>query len=268
MDDIKMAMAETNPNTPAHSCHLLDKLPVELRLDIYKHTFEGSRVLATLAENADSSSEQHKAGAVLHCSKHFGLLLSCRSIYNEALDVYWSQTVLRLKSPRMVFGSIRGFYAAKFKIDTYCHRLCSSLPEAAKAHVRHVRGMVLPALRSTWIEENPSLTATTLLGTFKKLATCELTPTLAHPVDALVTHTDDPKRKGYSRFTTVWGNEPARFLSDRYGVTNTDEVAFYFRGAIKYWMQMDHKNVEVLKSSRRSAVCQHTLDLTSLMCSC
>lgn len=251
-----MTMAETNPNTPARSCHLLDKLPVELRLDIYKYAFEGSRVLATIAENANSSSSaQHNDGAVLHCSKHFGLLLSCRSIYNEALDVYWSQTVLRLKCPRMVFGSIRAFHTEKFKTDTYCHRLCSSLPEAAKANVRHVRGMILPALKSTWVEENPSSTASTLLGTFKKLATCELTPTLAHSVDGLVTHTEDPKRKGYSRFKTVWGHEPARFLSDRYGVTNIDEVAFFFRGAIKYSMRLDHNNVEVLKSSWRSTVC-------------
>lgn len=252
---VQMNMAETNPITLVRSCYLLEKLPAELRLDIYKHTFEGSRFLATLAENANSSSEQHKAHAVLHCSKHFGLLLSCRSVYNEALDIYWSQTVLRLKCPRMVHTSIRAFHQAKFRIDTFCHHLCNSLPEAAKAHVRHVRGMVLPALRSTWIEKNPTLTASTLLGTFKKLATCELTPSLAHSVDGLVTHMEDPNRKGYSRFKTVWGHEPTRFLSDRYGITNVDEVDFFFRGAIKYSVHMDENNIEVLNSSWRSLVC-------------
>jgi len=251
----KMTMAETTLTTLAPICYLLDKLPVELRLNIYKYYFEGSRVQATLAKDNKSSSAKHTTRAVLRYSKHFGLLLSCRTVYNEALDTYWSETVLRLKCPPLIFTSLRAFSPTKLKIDTYCHRLCASLPEPAKANVRHVRGMVLPALRSTWVEENPSLTASALLGTFKKLATCEITPTLAHPVDGLVTHFEDLKDESYSRFKMIMGYEPAEFLSERYGLNNIDEVAFFLKGNIKYSVRMNDNNVEVLKGSKRIRVC-------------
>lgn len=250
-----MTMAETTPTASVPTYYLLDKIPVEIRLNIYKYSFEGSRVQATLAKDNKSASAKDTAGAVLCYSKHFGLLLSCRTIYNEALDTYWSETVLRLKCPPFIFSSLRAFPAAKLKLDTHCYRLCTSLPEAAKANVRHVRGMVLPALKSTWIEENPSLTASALLGTFKKLATCEISPTLAHPVDGLVTHFEDLEDKDYSRFKMIMGYEPAKFLVDRYGLNNIDEVAFFFKGNIKYSVRMNEENVEVLESSKRIRVC-------------
>lgn len=251
-----MIMAEENPATPAPAvvpgCQFLESLPVELRLNIYEFFFKGSQVCATLAENAEYSSIQSPA-VVLRHSKHLNLLLSCRTIYNEAMATYWSTTVLKLKSPPMIFSRPSEFRPVKFKLDTYAHRLCISLPEAVKANVRHVRGMVLPALKGGFVEENPSLTASALLGTFKKLATCEMSPTLAHPVDGIVSHTKDPEHKGFSRFKMIWGQEPMDFLADRYGIDATAGVTFLFKGAIMFSMATDEDSVSA--SLKQSLVC-------------
>ncbi|KAI7782206.1 hypothetical protein LA080_013751 [Diaporthe eres] len=245
----EMIMSGANPATLVPGCHLLDNLPVELRLKVYEFFFKGSQIHATLAENAKYSFTQNPA-VVLRHSNHFNLLMSCRTIYNEALATYWSATVLNLKSPPMIFGRPSEFRPVKFKLDTYAHRLCMSLPEAVKENVKHVRGMVLPALKGGFVEENPSLTASALLGTLKKLATCEMTPTLAHPVDGLVSHTKDPKNEGFSRFKMIWGEEPMDFLADRYGINATAGVTFLFKGAIMFSLATDEVNrsASLLKS--------------------
>ncbi|KAG6355239.1 hypothetical protein INS49_004320 [Diaporthe citri] len=246
-------MAEENPATPAPApvpgCHFLETLPVELRLDIYEHFFQGSKVHATLARNTDSSSTQSPA-VILRHSEHFKLLLTSRAIHDEALAAYWSTTVLKLECPPLRFGRPSGFRPAKLKLDKYAHRLYASLPEVVKDNVKHIRGMVLPSLKSGFVQENPSLTASALLGTFKKLATCEMSPTLAHPVDGIVSHTKDPENEGFSRFKMIWGEGPMDFLADRYGIDATAGVTFLFKGAIMFSMARDEDNASAsLKKS-------------------
>lgn len=249
-----MTMAEASPTTPATLCHLLDKVPVELRLKIYKYSFEGSRAEATLAKNGHSPPDQ-TGGLILRTSKHFKLLLTCRTIYYEALDTYWSQTILQLKSPALVFSSLRAFDHIKLKIDTYSHRLCNSLPEAARANVKHIRGMVLPASRSLWLKKNPTQTASALLGTFKKLATCEMSATLAHPIDGLISHYEYLEDDNYSRFRTTWGAEPSKFLDDRYGITDVGGIAFLLKGKVKYSVRLTAQGVEMLQMPEKIRVC-------------
>lgn len=234
----EMIMPEANPTPPVTSCHFLDKLPVELRLTIYEMFFEGSRVRAILAKNAESSSTQSTA-VVLRRSEHFSLLLSCGTIYNEALATYWSKTVLRLDCPPIILRRLHDFRPAKLKLDTYAHHLCDSLPESAKANVRHIRGMVVPALTSAFVEQNPSRTASAVLGTFKRLTTCEMSPTLAHPVDGIVSHTIDPKNNGFSSFKMTTGEEPTHWLAERYGIDATAGVAFLFKGNIMFSMTQE-----------------------------
>ncbi|KKY37124.1 hypothetical protein UCDDA912_g02875 [Diaporthe ampelina] len=144
------------------------------------------------------------------------------------------------------------FRSAKFKLDTYAHQLCTSLPEAANANVRGVRGMALPALKSAFVEENLSWTASALLGTFQKLATCEMTPTLAHPVDGIVVHTKDPEKEHCSRFKMIWGEDPTGFLADRYGIDATAGVAFLFKGFVKYYVAVENVNVISCLSPKRN----------------
>ncbi|POS71091.1 hypothetical protein DHEL01_v210516 [Diaporthe helianthi] len=244
-------MAEPIPSTRVPLCHLLDSLPVELRLNIYKYSFEGSRVQASL-ENADSLSHTSTNVLILHTSNHCNLLLTCRTIYHEALDTYWSETVLQLKSPPQVFASLRAFDHVKLLIDTYAYRLCNALPEAVKTNIKHVRGMVLPASRSAWLKKNPNLTASAMLGMFKSLATCEMTATLAHPIDGLLSHYEDLEDdERYSRFMTIWRTEPAAYLGERYGIVETDRVAFLIKGRVKYSMRLDDRGVVRLHGSAR-----------------
>lgn len=247
-----MIMAEGDPITIIPGCHLLDTLPVELRLNIYEFVFQGSKVHAALTEQAESSSTQSPAVSLRH-SEHFKLLLSCRTIYNEALAIYWSNTALKLECPPLKFRRPSEFRPAKFKLDEYAYHLCTSLPEEAKANVRHIRGMVLPALKSAFVQENPHFTASALLSTFKKLATCEMSPTLAHPVDGIVSHTKDQKNKGFSHFKMTWGEEPMHFLTERYGIDATAGITFLFKGAIMFSMARGEANMSV--SLKQSLVC-------------
>lgn len=247
-------MAESIPNTQTPICFLLDRVPVEIRLNIYKYAFAGSRVQAALTKTTESSSPEHTGGLVMQYSKHFGLLLTCRAIYYEALDTYWSHTVLELQSPPLVFSSLRAFDHIKLKIDTYSHCLCTSLPEAARANVRHVRGMVLPATRSLWLKKNPEHTAPALLGTFKKLVTCEMTATLAHPIDGLLSHYEDLGDGNFSRFRTTWGAKPSKFLDDRYGITNVGGIAFFLQGKVKYSVRINGQGVEMLQAPKKIRV--------------
>lgn len=250
--NVRMIEPEANPNSSFPDCHFLDELPVELRLSIYEYFFEGSKVHATLAKHTDSPSNQSPA-VVLRHSEHFKLLASCRKIYIEALKTYWSKTVLRLDCPPLKFRRPSEFRPAKLKLDEHAHRLCHYLPEEAKANVRHIRGMVLPALKSAFVEENPSFTASAILGTFKKLATCEMSPTLAHPVDGIVSHTKDQKNKGFSHFKMTWGEEPMHFLAERYGIDATAGITFLFKGSIMFSMVRGEANMSI--SLKQSLVC-------------
>lgn len=253
MDNIsKMVLPESNPAAPVPGCYFLEELPVELRLSVYEYFFEGSKVHAAIFKNADPPSNQSSAIKLRH-SEHFKLLLSCRKIYNEALKTYWSKTVLKLHCPPLKFRRPSEFRPAKLKLDEYAHRLCTSLPEQVKANVRHIRGMVLPALKSAFVEGNPSFTASAILGTFKKLATCEMSPTLAHPVDGIVSHTKDPKNKGFSRFKMTWGEEPVHFLAERYGIDAAAGITFLFKGAIMFSMARGEANMSI--SLKQSLVC-------------
>ncbi|KAG8162339.1 hypothetical protein KVR01_008104 [Diaporthe batatas] len=269
MAKYQMAVAQTSPRTLVPICYLVDVLPVEVRLKIYKYYCEGSQVEASLAKNGDDPVEQ-TGSLVLKSSEHLNLLHTCRTIYNEALETYWSATLLQLNHPpRKMPGNTRAWAEVKLKIDTYSHRLCAALPEAARANVKDVRGMVLPALKSVWLQNNPGQDASALLATFKKLETCEMTQTLTHPIDGLVRHYpgledledensedehsedehseeenrkdenlededhEDPKDESYSRFK-VTVISPSEFLNERYGLTNFDGIVFILKGKDKH----------------------------------
>lgn len=117
--------------------------------------------------------------------------------------------------------------------------------------------MVLPSLTSAFVEAHPRLTASALLATFKKLSTCEMSPSLGHPVDGIVSHTKDPKDNGFSTFKMTFGQEePARWLADRYGIDATAGVAFLFKGNIMFSMETDELSMSA--SLKKSLVCWHS----------
>lgn len=69
---------------------LLTVLPLEIRLQIYRQVFHGSRVrLLTIPSRNPLSTE-----LALRPSHHHQLLLVCHQIYTEALSAYWSSTII------------------------------------------------------------------------------------------------------------------------------------------------------------------------------
>ncbi|KAI3394031.1 hypothetical protein diail_3296 [Diaporthe ilicicola] len=224
----KMIMSETDEAAQVLGCVFLDVLPLELRLDIYGWAFHGSEVQATLANNHDSSGAQRPVVRFRH-SAHFNLLLSCRRIYNEALATFWTETALTLEHPPVEIIGAFEIRSDEIAIDKYSHQLCNSLPEAAKMNIRHIRGMMLPELNGDFVVQNPTLTATALLSKFKNLATCDISPTIARD-SKLASRTEfmgNIINTGfYGRFTVNWGQEPKKFLADRYGIDAAAEVVF------------------------------------------
>ncbi|KAK9770643.1 putative F-box domain-containing protein [Seiridium cardinale] len=76
-------------------------LPTELRLQVYRHLFQDSKVLLT----GRFGGYAHKRGKGK--GKTWPILLACHTIYNEALDLYWSLSrvssyVTRLQLPEIL----------------------------------------------------------------------------------------------------------------------------------------------------------------------
>lgn len=118
-------------------------LPPELRLQIYEAMFEGSKAGYKQEYTVGSHTQHH----VLLPTYHYKFLLTCRQAYNEALKTYWSKTILY------------GDYADRELVFF----LRSVVPDFAKLHVRHIRGLNDYAIRRCPIRE--------CLQDFKKLQT-------------------------------------------------------------------------------------------------
>lgn len=202
-------------------------LPPELRQMVYEMAFHGSRVHASLFDFEKPRTQT--PALILRHSSHFNLLLTCRKVYNEAVDMFWPLTVLEFAQPRerskMLAGRER---RADFREDTYTHLLCSSLPKALKMKIRHIKGLLLPNLYGEFVQDNPSFTAAALLSDFKNLATCDISPSLdiypdwyhhAKPIN-------NTYFKDFTHFTTALGRQPTNFLAIRYGIDVDAEIVF------------------------------------------
>lgn len=229
-------MTGTHEAASASVCVFLDILPLELRILIYEFTFRGAAVQATLAESQESSCTKPHAVLFRH-SAHHNLRLSCRRIYDEALATFWSEAVLTLECPFMDNSVFSQLLDSEIMVDTYSNHLCSSLPEAAKMNVRHVRGMLFPELTGQFAEENPSLTATALLSNFKRLTTCDISPTIECDDDEedwhIIFTTRPRNNKGFGRFEMIRGLEPKEFLAKSYGIDVTSEIVFLRKTSVR-----------------------------------
>lgn len=104
-------------------CPLFTKLPTEIRLRIYDAVFEGSR--ASYKRRIVMGYPGRPYHNILLPTDHCNFLLTCRKAYNEALQSYWSNTIL--------CGDHEGTEIVFF--------LQSVVPAFAKLHVRHIRGL-------------------------------------------------------------------------------------------------------------------------------
>lgn len=115
MDLILAAPGQTN------SSPLFAMLPAELRLMIYEDMFEGSKA---------SYKRKHTVGgrtqySVLLPTYHCNFLLTCKQAYDEAIKIYWRKTTL--------YGDPDD--------DELTFFLGSIVPNFAKLHVKHIRGL-------------------------------------------------------------------------------------------------------------------------------
>lgn len=107
----------------AIGCPLFTKLPTEIRLRIYDEVFEGSRASYKQRFVMGYPSRMHHN--ILLPSDHHNFLFTCRKAYNEALQSYWSNTIL--------YGD--------HEDDELVFFLQSVVPDFAKQHIRHIRGL-------------------------------------------------------------------------------------------------------------------------------
>lgn len=100
---------------------IFTKLPAELRLQIYNEIFEGSRT--TYKQSLVMGHRMYRN--ILWPTDHHNFLLTCRKAYNEALESYWSNTILYGDNDekKLVFF------------------LQSVVPGFAKQHIKHIRGL-------------------------------------------------------------------------------------------------------------------------------
>lgn len=115
-EDLIMAIPSQIDPSP-----FFEVLPPELRLMIYEEIFEGSQACYKQEYTVGSHTQHH----VLLPTYHYKFLLTCRQAYNEALKTYWSKTILY------------GDYADRDLVFF----LRSVVPDFAKLHVRHIRGL-------------------------------------------------------------------------------------------------------------------------------
>lgn len=134
--------------TPTNSqavCVLLRVLPAEIRLEIYKHLFQGSR---------RTWNERRRKWV---SSKHCTLMLTCRELYHEAAHEYYAATTLD-------FQGVINIRKA-WRPDETPESL-DKLPRVAFERVRHVRGVPVFADGRGWGR------AVRHLEAFRRLETC------------------------------------------------------------------------------------------------
>lgn len=100
---------------------LFTRLPGELRLQIYSEIFEGSKT----AYQQSLVKGQRTYRNTLWPTDHRNFLLTCRKAYTEALETYWSKTIL--------YGDDDDRELVFF--------LQSVVPGFAKLHIKHIRGL-------------------------------------------------------------------------------------------------------------------------------
>lgn len=157
---------------------LFTTLPTEIRLKIYTFVFMGCQ--ATVWFNAEfdgypppwksfshrwQGRSRKRIARDGHCcfghsGRGFSLLVTCRMIYIEAFQAYWSETALRATR------DIR-FWSKGCELQ----RVCVHLPAAIKANLGHLQNIRLPRLENGTPTDGTN-SATSLLGQFPKLMTC------------------------------------------------------------------------------------------------
>ncbi|KAG6355713.1 hypothetical protein INS49_003677 [Diaporthe citri] len=156
---------------------LFKVIPTELRLDIYRHTFAGSEMVLQLQTDALRFSPFHSwfprvlrseflpvggRRSVFRTSGQYltyQLLLTCKQIYDEALAIYWSETIV---------SNHEGYFSRALFFER--------IPDFAKLHIKHLRDVqtgVNPGVKARrGVAFSRQASFAEALDVFPKLQTC------------------------------------------------------------------------------------------------
>lgn len=138
-------------------------LPAELRLKIYDEAFEGSTaIIISFPWHRAATSDQDWMMPwqkwMLRPSQHHQLLLTCHAVYEEAMPVYWSQTVVDMGGTDPGPGAVVMFVV---------------FPSHARQYVQHITNVAHPLGSDRWGYAYWPLAQT--LSHLPNLKTCRLT---------------------------------------------------------------------------------------------
>lgn len=228
-----LSILEQDAHPPTAS-HVFTTLPTELRLNICAFVFTGCQ--ATVWFNAEfgeytpawkdfyerwQGRARKRIARDGHCcfghsGGGFGLLVTCRMVYMEAFQAYWSETALR--------GTR---HIRTWKSGCELQQVCVQLPAAIKANLGHLRNIKLPRLEDGTATDDTN-SAPSLLRHFPKLVTCAF---LGCPPLIKVHGVPDSENlasiyRGLGPFHLREGETPAAYLERRYGIQRSCRITF------------------------------------------
>lgn len=144
---------------------------------IYTFVFVGCRttvwVNGIFGEYSDDTEVSHgsprrrRFRPGLRCYNHsgggFGLLTTCRMVYIEAAEAYWSETILNMKI-------LEGHYS--YYSGCELQQVCEDLPVTIKESLRHLRNVRLPIIKEGLPTCGDTNWTPFLLGQLPKLVSC------------------------------------------------------------------------------------------------
>lgn len=210
MTDLKTLNSDARPQAVSP---LFTRLPLELRLLIYKFVFVGCQAKVYLEMKFRGDAFVDTWGKIRRwaeyqwdqcCYEHFGggfgLLATCRMIYIEASQAYWSEVVLTV-----MCGSP--------------HKVYICLPAMIKANLRHLRNLNLTTtIWGKWPTRDDPDWIPRLLSEFPKLVSCQF----RHLADHLlrVRDLENPSNfyHGVGRFNLKSGESLPAYLERTMGI--------------------------------------------------
>lgn len=222
---------------PQTASPLFNRLPAELRLRIYTFVAEGCQATVwfdgELGEYIQTWRQWGRRKRIARegqcCYEHFGggfaLLMTCRLVYIEAFQKYWSETALMVTRDLLSSGWI---HACELQ------HVCARLPAAIKANLCHLRNTKLPRIDGRTPADDDTILTTTLLEHFPKLVTCAFVgcPALTTARDArYITGVPDSENvarsyRGIGPFNLKDGESPGAYLERRFGIQQSCRVTF------------------------------------------
>lgn len=150
---------------------LFNKLPAEIRVQIYEEAFAGSKLRLILIPSVWSDDPVPSGGrrSIFRSTGHHNFLLTCRAVYDEALSNYWSKT--------LVFCGTYDNVADRLKIPQAGHTfhttyVANRISDFAKGQIKHLR-QVNP-FKGVHYGDTRRLSFPNFLSLFPKLETCEI----------------------------------------------------------------------------------------------